>query len=256
MKNVFVAIILIALAVSLRADTELKGSPGELAAFLDKTAHTVTITGEGEVKAAADRGHITMKITTDSKSLAEAMRMNADIRSKSMAWLKEQGIGPDRIQASKFSSTAKHGPFSDKVRNQRVENVLRITVHDEKEFQAVAALPDKFSEVTYDKIEFEHSQKDELKLRAVSQACDDAERQKTLLQSKLGLRLTARRVTEQFVGRPGIGVQGGSQARYSPSVPAYSEPEFQEIAQPMPFSDLAFKVLVRVEYASEPAPKP
>lgn len=161
MKNAFVAIILFGLAASLRADTELKGSPGELAAFLDKTSQSVTITREGEVKAAADRGHITMKITTDSKSLAEAMRMNADIRSKSMAWLKEQGIGPDRVQASKFSSAAKRGPFSDKIKNQRVENVLLITVHDEKEFQAVAALPDKFSEVTYEKIEFEHSQKDE-----------------------------------------------------------------------------------------------
>src|SRR6266850_1173704 len=100
MKNAIVAVILFGLAASLRADTELKGSPSELAAFLDKTAQSVTITGEGEVKAAADRGHITMKITTDSKSLAESLRMNADIRSKSMAWLKEQGIGPERIQAS------------------------------------------------------------------------------------------------------------------------------------------------------------
>jgi uncharacterized protein YggE len=66
------AFILVALTVLLvprsRAEPEIKGSPTELTRYLSLS----TVTGEGEVKVPADRAIITLKVTTDSRSLADA----------------------------------------------------------------------------------------------------------------------------------------------------------------------------------------
>src|SRR6185295_6330210 len=104
----------------------------------------------------------------------ETLRANQEVRAKIINALKERGLAADKIQASKFSSTAKTGMFSDKAKSYRVENFLKVKVQDEKEFQTVAHVIDAMSEVQYAGVDFEQSDKEALKSKALAQALDNA----------------------------------------------------------------------------------
>ncbi len=185
----------------LSAEPELKGSPAELAAHLANLPKTVGVAGESEVKVQADRAIVALKVTTENKSLQEALRANQEIRGKILNSLKDRGISPERIQASKFSSTPKYGLFGEKAKSYRVENILKVTVHEDKEFQATALLVDTLAEVQYQGIDFEHSDKDALKKKTLVQALDDAMATKKVYEERLGVRLTAKGVSQSAVAR-------------------------------------------------------
>ncbi len=193
MRHLIALNFVLLLVARLNAEPELKGSPAELAAYLAGLPKTVSVTGESEVKVQADRAIISLKVTTENKSLQEALRANQEIRSKMLNSLKDRGIPADRIQASKFSSTPKYGLFSDKAKSYRVENVIKITVNDEKEFQATAHLVDAFAEVQYLGIDFEHSDKEALKKKAVAQALDNAAERAKIYEERLKVRNSNRR---------------------------------------------------------------
>ena len=183
-------------SLSLRAETELKGNPNELRAYLAGLPSTVNITGECEVKVVADRAKVTLKVRTENKSLVDSLRMNQEMRGKVAALLKESGVGADQIQAARFSSTQKFGVFSEKAKSYIVDNFLKITVRDEKEFQAVAGAVDRWAEVHFLGIEFEHTGKEAVKARAKAQACDLAEERRKLYEAKFGVKLVAKGFTE------------------------------------------------------------
>lgn len=195
MKTPLILAILLT-TVTLRAETELKGSPGDLKAYLAGVPSIVSILGESEVKVMADLATVTLKVRTESKSLAESLRMNQEMRGKVAALLKESGIGADQIQAARFSSTQKFGVFSEKAKSYIVDNFLKITVRDEKEFQALAGAVDRWAEVHFLGIEFEHTGKETVKARATAQACDRAEERRQLYESKFGVKLVAKGITE------------------------------------------------------------
>src|SRR5207253_5645799 len=74
----------------------------------------------------------------DALPICDALQANEELRRKLANFLKERGIDGDRIQASRFSSTQKHGVFSEKVKSHRVDNVIKVTVQSEQEFQGAA----------------------------------------------------------------------------------------------------------------------
>ena len=196
MRHVFAISLGLLLIQRLSAEPELKGSPAELATYLASLPKTVGVTGESEVKVQADRAVINLKITTENKSLQEALRVNQEIRNKMLNSLKERDISADRIQASKFSSTPKYGMFSDKAKSYRVENIIKVTVGDEKQFQATAHLVDAVAEVQYLGIDFEHSDKEALKKKAIAQALDNAIERTKVYEERLKVRLTPKNFSE------------------------------------------------------------
>jgi hypothetical protein len=151
------------------------------------------VTGEAEVKVQADRAVVTVKISTAARELGAALRSNEEARAKLSRLLAEKGIAPDEVKASKFSSTEKYSVFSEKVRSHRVNNLLKVTARNEKEFQVVADAVDSLSEAQYLGVEFERSDKDELKAKAIAAACDNATQRKSVFEQKFGLKLTVRR---------------------------------------------------------------
>lgn len=192
MNKLIVALLSLLLASNLLAEPELKGSASELAAFLSAVPKSVSVTGEAEVKANADRAVISLSVVTESKSLQDAARLNQEVRNKIVKRLKDADLAPERIQASKFSSTPKYGIFSEKAKSYRVENILKITALDEKEFQAVASQVDGIAEVRYAGIDFEHSDKEGLKTKALTQALANATAKKKVYEDQLGVKLTPR----------------------------------------------------------------
>jgi uncharacterized protein YggE len=182
--------------IQLHAEPELKGSSAELSAYLTSVPKTVSIVGESEVKVTADRALIALKVVTENKSLQEANRANEEIRAKIIKTLGEHGIPADRVKPSKFSSTPKYGVFKEKAKSYLIENIVRITAQDEKEFQAVSSLVDTMSEVRYDSVEFESADKEGLKNRALAEAIDKAGQKKKLYEEKLGVKLSPKQFNE------------------------------------------------------------
>src|SRR5882672_6804768 len=158
MKSILIAFAL-STATILSAEPELKGTPAELTSYLSGLPRLVSIVGESEVKVPADRAVVTLKISTESKSLQESLRLNHEARGRVAAFLKENGFGTNQIQAARFSSTQKYGIFAEKAKSHRMDNFLKITVRDEKEFQTVANAVDRWPEVQFLGVDFEHSNK-------------------------------------------------------------------------------------------------
>ncbi len=193
MRNFITISLGLLLIQRLSAEPELKGSPAELTTYLANLPKAAVITAEGEAKAQADKATITLRVVTDGRGLQPAIKANQEARSRLVSILKERGVPEDRIQSSRFSSTPKQGLFSDKARSYRVENQLKVTVLDDKEFQAVALAADAIPEIHYAGIEFDPSDKEGLKGKAISQACERALNEKKVYEEKLGVKLVLKR---------------------------------------------------------------
>ena len=248
-------------ALQTRAEPEVKGSPAELTAYLAGVPRLVSISGEAELKLPADRALISLKVVTENKSLQEASRANQEIRAKILRTLAEHGLPNERVKPSRFSSTPKYGVFREKAKSYRVENTVKITAQDEKEFQAVSSLVDSLAEVRYESIEFEHSEKDGLKAKALAQAIDKANEKRKLYEEKLGVKLSPRGFNESGV----VPVQQAMQRRYLSDQAGYpasgtalparnAAPALEADSEEMPssFNELIYTAHVIVEYAVEP----
>ncbi len=254
MKKFVMFVVVCGLAIQLRAEPELKGSPAELAVYLNGVAKSVLLSGESELKLPADRALISLKVVTENKLLQEASKANQESRAKILRVLVERGVPADRVQPSKFSSTPKYGMFGEKAKSYRVENVVKITAQDEKEFQAVANLVDSMPEVRYDSIEFEHSDKEGLKTKTLAQALDKAAEKKKLFEEKLGVKLTPKSFGEGSV-TSGVELNqreynkiqtSGLRAQSYTGSPAAGAVEEN---LPTAFGELVFKANVAVEYS-------
>jgi len=247
-------------ALQTRAEPEVKGSPAELTAYLAGVPKLVSISGEAELKLPADRALISLKVVTESKSLQEASRANQEVRARILRTLSDHGVPSERVKASKFSSTPKYGMFREKAKSYRVENIVKITAQDEKEFQAVASLVDGMTEVRYESIEFEHSEKDGLKAKALAQAIDKATEKKKLYEEKLGVKLSPKGFNESGV----VPVQQAMQRRYLSDKAGYpasvtalpgrsAAPALEADSEELPtsFNELIYTAHVIVEYAVE-----
>jgi len=258
-KKLLLPVCLFTVAFIANAQPELKGTANDLAQYLNNVPRTVAVTGEAELKKTADRALLFLRVVTENKSLQEASRVNQEIRSKMLRTLAERGMPADRVQASKFSSTPKYGMFGEKAKSYRVENVIKIAANDEKEFQAVAGLVDALPEVRYDGIEFEHSNKEEMKQKALEQAIDKATEKKRLYETKLGVKLTPKGFAEANAGVLAMAearkVYGSVSYRAKSegvtSLPGPVGDPGDGGAMPNSFAELVYKAQVTVEYAVE-----
>ena len=250
-------------AATLHAEPEIKGTAAELTEHLKSMPRTVQLTGDSEIKIPSDRAMISLAVVTEHRSLQEASRANQELRAKMTKTLEGQGIPTERIKASKFSSTPKYGMFGEKAKSYRVENVVKITAHDEKEFQAVANLVDAHSEVRYDSVEFEHSDKEGLRKKALSQAIEKVTEKKRVYEEKLGVKLTVRGFSEGAIA------SGAAMARRraydsfdsnyknmvmsAGSVKSLGDAQAEAVAEDMPtaFAEMVFKGQFAVEYVVE-----
>jgi len=238
------------------AEPEIKGTAPELAQFINGVPKTVAVTGEAEVRVPANRAVLSLKVITESRSLQEGLRINAEVRGKLTEYLKQQGLSADRIQASKFSSTPKFGMFGEKAKSFRVVNVMRISVQDEKEFQKATGAVDTWAEVQYDGVEFEYSDKEAQKQNAISKACENAGQRKKIYEEKFGLKLEPARFQEGEVGQRNAAPANYAASRdgeYGRSLAAgvsSASPATGESVSS--FGELVYTARVTVEYTVQP----
>jgi uncharacterized protein len=260
MRTLILIVLVSGMSCRSHADTEIKGTPAELAQYLNGVPKTVLVTGEAEVRVPAHRAVLSLRVSTESRSLAEALRLNNDLRGKIGDQLKKQGISADRIQSSRFSSTPKFGIFGEKAKSYRIENVMRVAVQDDKEFQSVAALVDTWSEVQFAGVEFEYADKEMLKQKAISQACDNAIEHRKMYEEKLGLKLTpvsfnegevlqGERIPQRYqLLRTYTGVDSAVSAGARPAAPPVAAAE-ESVSS---FGELVYTSRVAVEFSAQP----
>ena len=236
------------------AEPEIKGTAPELAQFLNGVPKTVAVTGEAEVRVPANRAVLSLKVVTENRSLQEALRANAELRGKLAEYLKKLGIPADRIQASKFSSTPKFGMFGEKAKSYRVENEMRISVQDEKEFQKATGAVDTWAEVQYDGVEFEYADKEAQKQNAIAKACDNAAERKKIYEDKFGLKLAPARFNEGEVAQRNAGPANYAVAKGDRSSTSWSSAPSAPAAEESvsSFGELVYTARVTVEYSVQP----
>jgi len=259
MKQIGLALAIVWLSnVALQAEPEIKGTAEELIKYLRDAPRFVFLSGESEIKVASDLVQLSIAVVTENRSLQEASRQNQAVRGNLINSLQSRGISSDRIQAAKFSSTPKYGIFGEKAKSYRVENVVKITVQDEKEFQVVAQLVDANAEVRYGGIEFNHSDKDGLKQRALREALERAAEKKRVYEEELNVKLTVRGFVEQRVQDPSLMPMRAmrSSADEKMTFGSLSDsaraPNFAASEWPTSFAELVYRAYVTVEYTVEP----
>jgi len=250
MKQLILAgICVFILNAASAAEAELRGTVSEVRQHLSAVDRFVTVLGEAEVKSPADRAIVTLRLTTESKSLHDALKASQTLRTKLVNALTGHGIAADRIDAGKFSSTPRNWIFSDKVKNYKVESLVKVTVLNEAELQDTTRMLDELSGVEYGGIEFEHSKKEELKRKALSEALDSATARKKVYEEQLGIALAPYKFTENVSVTPSraIGMQGGSE----PSVSKGSTPLGYSMAYESAsgFGEKVFAAQVVVQYS-------
>lgn len=232
-------------STTLRAEPELKGSPAELALVIAAIPKAVQVGGESEIRIPASRAVVNLVVVTESKSLQEALRLNAEARSKATTELKQAGIPLEKIQASRFSSTPKFGMWSDKAKSYRVENTLRISIQDEKEFRGVAKVVDTIAEANFAGVEFEYTDQEAIKAKAIAQACDNAESRKKIYEEQLKIKLTPSRFTEGSVTEKESAPMP-HKSEYDSSMARMYSSSIQESVSS--FGEMIFTAKVTVEY--------
>lgn len=213
MKRFLFPIICLTITNTVSAtETELKGTVNEVRQHLSALDRFVTVLGEAEVKSPADRAIVTLRLTAESRSLHDALKANQALRTKLVGALTGRGIAADRIDAGKFSSTPRNWIFSEKVKNYKVETLVKVTVLNEAELQDTTRMLDELNGLEYAGMEFEHSKKEELKRKALAQALESATARKKVYEEQLGIGLTPYKFTENVSITPSrvIGMQGGS----------------------------------------------
>jgi len=197
MRNTVLFVLMLSLTMSTAfAEPELKGTPAELSEYLTNVPKHITLSGKSERKTQADQAMVTIGVLTENSSLQTALISNQDLRTQVQGLLKKGGISEDKIKASRFSSTPQYGLFGKKPSSYKVENYVKITIANEKEFQEVAKIVDKFKEVEYKALDFEVSNKEKMEKEAVEQACEDVLKKKKIYEDKFGIKLLLKAFNE------------------------------------------------------------
>jgi len=160
-----------------------------------------------------------------------------------MASLKQVGIPAADIRSLEFSASPEYGWFGNKPNSYKVINMLVVRVADERLFQAVAAVADRYKEVQLAETAFEHSQKDQAEERVSKAALAKIMAEKQLFERELGLRLRPVSFgTQRASDRDGFGEIVVTASK----VGASTEPESFEL--PEGFDEIEYRARVSVTF--------
>lgn len=253
-----IALMLAVSTITLQAEPEIKGTPTELGKYLQPEPAIVTLTGEGQIYVQADQAIVRILVTTESKTLSDALQKNEGLRSNLTKTLISKGVPADRIITSKFSSTPEQSNWSDKIKNYRVEHQVKVTVENGLQFGAIAAMVDQNQDMHLQSVQPEHSDKDEQSAKALAEAFKQVEKRKAVYEKNLGQKLTPKTAREGF-----------ATPRHEPpdlATPTLTGTRSYKMATPIPgaasesystgfFGELSYRVIVSVDYFVGSKPK-
>lgn len=173
------------------AQPTLSGNPDELREFLMPRPNFVNINGEGELTSFKDVAKIGLLVTTEARTLSEAMVANQRLRDQLIAEFVAAGVPQTEINNAKFSSSPQFGLFGRTPNRFEVAARLEVKVNSESHLQLLAAAADTHAEVKFERTEFEHSLEDDFEDQVRELALQDVMEQKAYYEANLGLQLRA-----------------------------------------------------------------
>jgi len=231
---------------------QLSGTPDELREFLHPRPNTVNISGEGELTAYKDVAKVSLMVTSEERSLSEAMQANQELRQDLVQQFLAAGIPQEDINNSKFSSSPQFGLFGRNPNSFEVTARMEVEVASEEHLQLLAAAADEHDEVEFENTEFEHSEEDAFEDRVRDMALQDAMAQKAYYESNLGLELKAVNffyggIRQMARGRPRVALAQelamDSNSRSSNATAAVSAP-----AVPPTFDEVEYQTNINVVF--------
>ena len=92
-------------------------------------ARTITVTGDGEIKAAPDEAELSVGVVTQATTAAAAMAKNRDAMNKVFATFKKLGVAPKDMQTSDFSVSPQYASDNNqKITGYQVSNTVHATI--------------------------------------------------------------------------------------------------------------------------------
>ncbi|TBR44683.1 DUF541 domain-containing protein [Marinomonas agarivorans] len=182
---------------SAHAEPELKGSPNELKGFLHPAKKIIVISKDAEEIAFKDVAVMSLVVTTKDDALAQSLAKNNKLRNTITKTLVSKGIVADRIKNAKFSTSPDYGWFGDKPDSYKVNNTVTVRIENEAELEHVAKIIDQYDEVTLQKTEYEHSEKEVYLQKVTEAALNKVLAQQAFYAKKLGIEL----VVDSFVAQ-------------------------------------------------------
>jgi uncharacterized protein YggE len=179
----------LAIAIAVHGEAELKGTPDELTAYLVQQTPPVGLAGTGEVKAEADRAVLRFRVSVNKDSLRDALEAERRLRVEIEAYLTQQEIPAGDIHMSQFASVPQSGWFGKKTASYDVQNTLRVTVTSPQQVEHAAGIVEKFKDVHFVSLTLENSQQDRLKLDAIAKATADLAQKREAYEKGLGVKL-------------------------------------------------------------------
>lgn len=173
------------------AQAQLSGTPDELREFLHPRPNTVNISGEAELTAYKDVAKVSLMVTTEERSLEEAMAANQTLRLEMIESFLAAGIQTDSINNSKFASSPQFGLFGRNPSRFEVTARLEVEVSSEAHLQLLAGAADQYDEVDFESTEFEHSEEEAFEKQVRELALEDVMEQKAFYEQTLNLQLKA-----------------------------------------------------------------
>jgi uncharacterized protein len=256
MKLLLLLVSVVSPLVPLLAEIELKGTPAELANHIAQLPKVVTLEGEAKLTLSADRSLIRLLVSTEGRTMDEASQRNQQLRDELARALSRAGVASSNIVAARFSSVPDYGKYSGKLRSFRLESAVKVTVEDEKQFQALGAFLEQRQEFRVRSIEPVDSQEEQNRLKAVSLACDNAQKKRALYEERLGLVLTPVAVQERSltadIGKPVVGRYEDSSSLSKFTVePAARALSYAEFTFPAGFGELTYQAKVQIEFQAK-----
>ena len=241
-------LVLFSLSVA-NAEPTLKGTPPELSRYLSTLPNIVQIVGDADLDVQAKKGIASIKITTEDELLKTSLVKNQRIKNEIISALVKQGIDQERIIGTKFSSTPEYGFWSKKTKGYKVENILKITVNSEREFQTVAGIIDKYEEVTYHGIELKYEDKEKFKYELINMALNNADNKKKIYEKELNLKLVPKGFQEdmKFGADTQLIYQGGREKKAVSGSYGFSESDIGTSIRTS-FGQSKYYIRIVVEY--------
>jgi uncharacterized protein YggE len=206
----FFATSLIALAVLLFGfRTSLPAASAEVQAQTPSTTsgdRTVTVSGTGEVTATPDTAVVTLGVTTQAESAADALSQNNTKMQSLISALKSNGVAAKDIQTSsiqlypvyKSNSSPNSQPT---ITGYQATNLVTVTIHDLANLGTLLDLSVQAGGNTIQGISFEVSDQtallEDARKAAVADAQDKAQQLATLTGATLGNVLTIQETSGQ-----------------------------------------------------------
>jgi hypothetical protein len=193
------AVVGVALApLLLRASPPVAAAPFAQAASPvanngDVSVRTVSVTGVGRVSVTPDMAYATFGVETSNANLAQAQSDNATQMAAVIAKLKSLGVADKDIQTTGYFVSPQYDR-DQKVTGYRVDNSVRVTVHDLKNLGStidaiVAAGANRVTGISFD-LSNKDAATQQAREQAVADARAKAEQYAKLVNMQLGAPVT------------------------------------------------------------------